>query len=114
MRNKRASIRKQPNESIAIIDINTEQTLGYLANISTGGLMLIGPISTTPGTLFQLQMPLPTPMHNANTLEFGAESLWCLQAKDTSNYWTGFQIIDISASTAESIETLISDWQLFQ
>ncbi len=111
MQNKRASIRKRPNESIAIHDINTGYDLGYLANISMGGLMLVGQISTAPGTLFQLQMPLSTPIGGINNIEFGVESLWCQRAKETCNYWTGFQIIDISDSSSKTIEALISSWQ---
>jgi len=111
MQNKRFSIRKRPNESIAIFDVNTGQTLGYLANISMGGLMLIGSISTAPGSLFQLQMPLSTPIDDTNSIEFGVESLWCLRAKDTCSYWTGLQIIDISDSASDTIAALISGWQ---
>lgn len=111
MRNKRISIRKQPHESIAICDINTGHPLGYLANISIGGLMLVGRISTAPGTLFQLQMPLSTPIDGIKNIEFGVESLWCLRAKETCNYWTGFKIIDISDSSSKTIEALISSWQ---
>jgi len=111
MKNKRIAIRKRPNESISILDANTEYTLGQLANISMGGLMLVGSISTAPGSLFQLKMPLSTPIHGIDTIEFGAESLWCLRAKETSSYWTGLQIIDISDSASDSIATLISGWQ---
>ena len=111
MRNKRTSIRKRPNESIAICDINTGYDLGYLANISMGGLMLVGQISTAPGTLFQLQMPLPTPIDGIKNIKFGVESLWCQRAKETCSYWTGFQIIDISDSSSKTIEALISSWQ---
>jgi len=111
MQNKRFSIRKRPNESIAIFDVNAGHSLGHLANISMGGLMLVGSISTAPGSLFQLQMPLSTPIYGADTIEFGVESLWCLRAKDTCSYWTGFQIIDISDSASNTIAALISGWQ---
>ena len=111
MQNKRFSVRKRPNESIAIFDVNAGHSFGHLANISMGGLMLIGPISTAPGSLFQLQMPLPASIHGVHTVEFGVESLWCLRAKDTCSYWTGLQIIDISDSASNTIATLISGWQ---
>ncbi len=111
MRNKRVSIRKQPSDSIAVIDTNTTQTLGNLANLSTGGLMLIGSISSAPGTLFQLQMQLAVPTRGISSLEFGVESLWCQRARDTCSYWTGFQIIDISQPTSEAIDTLLLGWQ---
>ncbi len=110
MRNKRASIRKRPNESIAICDINTGQPLGHLVNISMDGMMLIGQISTAPGTLFQLRMPLATPVNGAEKIEFGVETLWCQRVKETCSYWTGFQIIDISDSASRTIESLISSW----
>ncbi len=110
MHNKRDSIRKRPGERIAICDANSGQTLGYLANISMDGLMLVGSISTAPGTLFQLQMPLTTPVNGTNNIEFGVESLWCQRVKETCSYWTGFQIIDISDSASKTIEALISSW----
>ncbi len=110
MQNKRIGIRKRPNESIAIFDVNTGHAVGHLANISMGGLMLVGQISTAPGSLFQLKIPLPMPIHGTSTVEFGAESLWCLRAKETSRYWTGLQIIDISDSASKTIAALISGW----
>ena len=111
MQNKRISVRKRPNESIAIFDVNTGHALGHLANISMGGLMLVGPVASAPGSLFQLQMPLPMPIHGSDTIEFGAESLWCLRAKETCSYWTGLQIIDISDLASDTIAALISGWQ---
>ncbi len=73
--------------------------------------MLMGQIPTAPGTLFQLQMPLSTPIDGIKKIEFGVESLWCQRAKETSSYWTGFQIIDISDASSKTIEALISSWQ---
>ena len=111
MRNKRRAPRKSPSERIEIFDINAEDIIGHLANITSSGLMLMGPVSIAPGTLYQLQISLPSPVNGVETIEFGAECLWCQRAKGVNNYWTGMQIIDISEAAVDIIERLVEGWQ---
>ncbi|HEC16633.1 MAG TPA: PilZ domain-containing protein [Sedimenticola sp.] len=111
MRNKRKTPRKSPAERIEVVDVNSGDIIGCLANISSGGLMLVGAASIAPGTLFQLQISLPTPVDGTQTVEFGVECLWCQQAKGRRNYWSGMQIIDISAPAVDVIGRLVEGWR---
>ncbi|MCP3870224.1 MAG: PilZ domain-containing protein [Gammaproteobacteria bacterium] len=93
------------DKNIGIVDINTETTLGRLANLSLGGFMLLAHSEIAPNQLFQLRLQLP---EKSGDIELGAECLWSQETSDQRHYWAGFQIIDISDQNANLIEQLLS------
>lgn len=111
MADNRRKPRKQPSQVIEIHDIRTGDILGQLANITTEGLMLIGPKPIEPNTLFQLRMPLPEPADDIRTIDFGVESLWNQAAGNSDRYWSGFHIIDISPENIAAIENMSEGWK---
>jgi len=72
--------------------------------------MLIGPRAVESNLIFQLELKLQQPCLGQTRLLLGVESRWCCEASEPGRYWTGYQIIDLSLSSAEIIETLIKDW----
>jgi hypothetical protein len=92
------------DESIELIDINLEQSLGKLINISTGGFMLLASSNIPTHQLFQLRLSMP----EEDSVEFGAECLWAQETSDEGHFWVGFQIIDISEQAIARIESLIA------
>lgn len=111
MLENRASPRKRVNEKIAVRDINSDELIGYLVNISAGGLMLISDKLLTPNRLFQLSMTLPAPINGIPIIEFGAECLWVQDNSEESQpCWAGFQIIDLSDLGTVLIEHMIKAW----
>lgn len=111
MPDNRRKPRKQPNHVIEIHDILSGSILGQLANITTEGLMLIGPEPIPPGTLYQLRMPLLEPTNGISAIDFGVESLWHQSAGNSDRHWTGFQIIDISPENSAAIENISQGWK---
>jgi hypothetical protein len=110
MQEQRTSPRKQVTEKIDIIDINRDEYLGNLVNISAGGFMLL--CSTPPPTnqLFQVRMSLPTSIDHVDHIDLGAECLWCNAVSESGSWWAGFQIIDISDQGIRLIEQLFAKW----
>lgn len=111
MHENRSSPRKQLNEHIDVLDINSEKPLGTLVNISTGGFMLFSNNPLDTNRLFQVRLLIPESVVG-ETLELGAESLWCSDASDSGGYWTGFQIIDISDRGIELTKQLLDNWTM--
>ena len=111
MRENRRLARKAPNQNFELRELRSGEIIGQLANITTEGLMLIGPSEITPGSLLQLSMALPEPIDGTDRIEFGVESLWTQPTGSGGRYWTGFQIIDIAPSHSAVIETLTADWK---
>jgi len=72
--------------------------------------MLLGPNAVENNLIFQLEMKLQQPCLGQTRLTLGVESMWCCEANEPGRYWTGYQIIDISPSSAEIVKTLIKDW----
>ncbi|MCB1859829.1 MAG: PilZ domain-containing protein [Gammaproteobacteria bacterium] len=110
MKEQRTNPRRRVNETIEIIDTNTGERLGYLVNISVGGLMLLSDIAVSPNQLFQLRMIPPSQAAETTAIEFGAECLWVQDTEDESPCWAGFQIIDISEQGTSQILQLMADW----
>ncbi len=103
MQEKRCCSRKNVAEPVQVIDSNTLEPLGILANISTNGFMLIGNKLIEPTKVYQLLLNLAQQVDGIQAIECGAESLWSDSAADDNMFWTGFQIIDISDDDAEFI-----------
>ena len=103
MQELRTQARKRIDEDIELFDINKEQSLGKLINISTGGFMLLASGEVPTNQLFQLRLQLP---NGEDIVEFGAECLWAQETSDKGNFWVGFQIIDISEQNSTRIESL--------
>ena len=110
MHEKRKVPRKRAPEKITVYDQATENAIGQVVNLSTGGMLLISDHPIPVESVFQFRVALPGPIEGAVSLNFGAESLWDSPAMDENYYWTGFQIIDISESDSRILEILIEDW----
>jgi hypothetical protein len=112
MHERRQLPRRLAEETIQVRDINTDQPVGQVVNLTPEGLMLVGYAPVEHNLVFQLELELERPRLGHTRLELGAESLWCCAANERGRYWTGYRIIDISLGTAEVIESLIQDWDI--
>ncbi len=103
---KRNSPRIRMGEEFSVIDINGG-TLGSLANISQGGFMLLASHPLVVNRLFQLRLQPTDTQSDDDSIELGAECLWCQEAAEPGHYWAGFQIIDISDQAGQRITQLL-------
>jgi len=110
MDDKRVGVRKKTEGLIEVLDLTRGQTVGHLANISTGGFMLVARDQDIhPNMVFQFRFFFPKPIMDRDTIDCGAESLWSDPAMGEQGYWVGFQIIDISEQDAEVIQHLVEN-----
>lgn len=89
-----------------ILDAHSDSVLGQLVNLSGDGLMLVSSRCIERGIICQVRIPLIKAGHKVEIVA-GAESLWCEDANDSGSYWTGFQIIDISAEDQEILNAVV-------
>ncbi len=108
MNEKRYRSRRQVDMPIQVIDCNTLETLGMLANISTNGFMLISEQRIDPNRIYQLRLEFTQPIDGIDAIECGAESLWSDSAEDDPACWNGFHIIDISTADASFITNMFA------
>jgi len=108
MDDKRVSERKPTAGLIEVLDLTRGQTVGHLANISSGGFMLVArEYAIEPNMVFQFRFFFPKPIMGRDSIDCGAESLWSDPAMGEKGCWAGFQIIDISDEDARLISNLI-------
>ncbi len=78
--------RKEINQPVTVIDTINGGRFGELVNITTEGLMLICERELEIGSIFQLSLQLPEPINDKQTIELGADCLWCRKAEDYHRY----------------------------
>lgn len=101
---KRKKVRKEITTRLAVVDVNTGNVIGDLADISCEGFMVLTRQPVPMNSVFQLSLALPKVIQGVDTAYFGAESLWCNPSDDAEHYWIGFHIIDISTQDDEVLQ----------
>ena len=103
---KRAHERLSPRSTIQAVNSLDGRALGVLVNISSSGFMLLSEEEhPMPGSIHQLQL-LDLGNH-ALDISLGATCLWQEEASASNSYWSGFQIIDISDSNQEQLQSYL-------
>lgn len=110
MPERRRHERKRSNKLLEIIDINSNQSLGFLVDLSIDGMMVISGQPFQMNNVYQMLIRVPEDGEYYGDIEFGAESLWSDEAHDPEKFWTGFRIIDISDQHARRISQLIDGY----
>lgn len=86
-----------------VMNENTGELVGHLADISMGGFKLESQKHIIKNTEFPLRIELSNDISNKPFIVFIANSKWCQpHLIDTSLYNVGFQIINMSPDDLES------------
>lgn len=100
----RRSVRKRSTEVILVNNAMTGETLGRVGNLSSDGMMLIGPAALGDDCLYQVQFQLRDQHHVPQRLEVGIQCLWSEAARTERTYWAGCKIIDISKNEQRTLD----------
>jgi hypothetical protein len=85
-----------------LLDEDTGELVGHLADISTGGFRLDSTKPVPTEKEFRLHIDLSGEVANIPFMTFGARSKWCkIDHIDKSLYNVGFQITDITPDNLE-------------
>jgi hypothetical protein len=106
LKDQRKTARKKISGDLPVRDINNNSLMGYLADLSTEGLMLVGESPVPVNGLFQIDIELPATINGTRVLHLGVECLWCRNADDPERFWAGFHLIDISPDDQRTLEAL--------
>ena len=102
--------RKELNQSIPIVDVINGGDFGELVNVTVEGIMVITDKEIPTQSIYQLSLRLPIEIAGSNTVELGADCLWCRKVENFHRYWAGFHIIDASDTAMAQIEELIKHY----
>ncbi|MCI0652956.1 MAG: PilZ domain-containing protein [Methylococcaceae bacterium] len=106
---KRKYLRKKTAKVLKVFDLNTEEYLGNLVDISPGGIMLVTHSDIEANSVYQMRIHFPEDSANQEPITFGGEILWTDSRMDPNKKWAGIQIIDISLEMTMRIDRLINE-----
>jgi hypothetical protein len=96
------SERKDFSYYMQLFNNETQELIGHLADISSGGFKLDCPTLIPPNTDIQFRLNLTSEVANKPYLVFAARSKWCkVDPLDPFCYNVGFQLISISSGDIE-------------
>ena len=86
-----------------VYDTITEEPVGYLGNVSVGGMLLIANRALVDDALYQFRFALPDDMGETQPLEVGAHVLWVDDASAPGQSWVGLRFIGLSPEAARRL-----------
>lgn len=86
----------------------TGQPIGYLGNVSEGGLMLISQLPLLVGPDFELQLRVPGPSAGLLVINLTAVCLWCHEDQTPGHYDSGFMLLQAPREYQQLVEALHS------
>lgn len=90
-----------------VMDRSSGRVIGYLSDMSIGGMMLIGELAFEVGALMHLRLDLPETMLTRDHIDLDARVAWSKQDIDPAFYNTGFEFNDLPQQDEQIINQVI-------
>lgn len=111
MDERRHRERKDFSYYMRLVDNDTQNLVGHLVDISSGGFKLDSQSSIPVNKDFRLRMDLTSEVANKPAMIFVARSKWCeIDPLDPFIYNVGFQLVSISPSDLEIINRMMEKY----
>ncbi len=108
MDDRRHLERKDFSYYMRLINNDTQDLVGHLVDISSGGFKLDSQSPISPNKDFRLRMDLTSEVANKPAMVFVARSKWCeIDPLDPFIYNVGFQLVSISPSDLDIINRMM-------
>jgi PilZ domain len=95
-----------------VFNRNNSRLLGYLADITTGGFMLIGDVPIKIDSILPLRIDLPENYGENEHLDFDAKVVWIRPDRDPELFRIGLKLLEINPKVLLILEQLINDYGL--
>ncbi|MGD8406354.1 MAG: PilZ domain-containing protein [Anaerolineales bacterium] len=111
MSERRNVERREFSYYMRLVDNDTQELVGHLMDISSGGFKLDSQKPIPPNKDFRLRMDLTSEVANKPYMVFVARSKWCdTDPLDPFVYNVGFQLINISPSDFNIIKRMMETY----
>lgn len=111
MSERRNIERKEFSYYMRLIDNDTQDLIGHLVDISSGGFKLDSQTPIPVNKDFRLRMELTSEVADKPTMTFIARSKWCeIDPLDPFVYNVGFQMINISPGDLNIIKRMMEKY----
>ena len=109
MGDKRKEERKQIMAFTPAYALNPRVLLGYVADLTLSGAMVVGEKPMEPDTSLTLEISFPddVPEIPNSQMRVPARVAWCRDENDQGNYDIGFEFIELKPEDKEVIEVIL-------
>lgn len=111
-RKERKHTRRSTDEYYIVIDKISQEPLGRIANVSTGGLKLISSAALQLGHSYQCEMNLPEEILGHRSISFEVECRWSRQSESGATWESGCEFKRISSTAMEVMQQLSHLWMM--
>jgi hypothetical protein len=91
-------------------DTDSNRLLGHVVDINAGGFMLISEEPIPVGSEYRLEVRLPNPNGDLQTMRFRASCRWSNNDINKSFFDSGFQILEKDSDAIRLIQQMINDY----
>ncbi len=95
---------------LRVWDLKTEQLLGHIVDINSGGFMLISEKPIEPDQTFELEIRWNTPDDEELRIQFQAVSRWSSNDINPAFFDSGFELIGAVDEVLEPIGDMIEEY----
>ncbi|RZA10757.1 MAG: PilZ domain-containing protein [Lysobacteraceae bacterium] len=99
----RRQTRRMVPGMMEVRDTITEETVGYVGNVSVGGMLLIASRPLVDDALYQFRFALPDEVGESQLLEVGAHVLWVDDASAPGQSWVGLRFLGLSPGATQRL-----------
>jgi hypothetical protein len=92
---------------LLVFDTKSDQLVGHVVDITTGGMKLMSKEPVKPGTVHHFRMALPDGVGTSREILFDAKSVWSKSNLYSDFYGTGFTFEKIEDGDVAIIRDLI-------
>jgi len=103
----RRAQRRSAQESMAVVDVLTEETVGRIGNVSELGMLLVAHAPLQEDAIYQLRFELVDGMGRARPIDAGAQLLWIGDANTPGQQWAGLRFLTISDAHMQALRQWI-------
>lgn len=111
MKNRREHPRRTLIHHLSITDPGTGQTIGFLENISLGGMMALGQhqMKVSADVARPVELQLPTDTSKGGFIPLKVTHTWNGEDKKAGLHATGLEFVDTEISTLKRINALMDE-----
>ena len=102
----RRQVRRSVPGMVEVFDTILEEPVGYLGNVSVGGMLLIAGVPMADDALYQLRFALPD---GGGPVELGAHVLWQDGGAAPGQSWVGLRFLGVPPEAARRLRAWTCD-----
>lgn len=109
MKERRTADRHNLYMYLRAFDADTDDLIGHVVDVSSGGLMLVSDAPFRPAAIHRMKVELPYTEQEERTLDLQVECRWCGPDANDDYFDAGFKFLNPTAELRETIFGVVDD-----